>query len=125
MESLNVNAHIILPLLIFIAKIMDVAMGTVRIILISKNRRRTASLLSFFEILIWLMAISNIMKNLDNMICCIAYALGYSSGVYIGMMIEQSISKDNVTSGLVGVTAFFRLFAKRFLIHTAPLHRKF
>ena len=81
-----------LPFLIFIAKILDVSMGTIRILLIAKNKRKTASCLSFFEMFIWLMAISNIMKNLDNIYCGIAYAVGYAAGVYTGMVIEEKIS---------------------------------
>lgn len=92
MESFCFYSYVTLPLLIFIAKILDVSMGTVRILLIAKSKRRTASILSFFEMFIWIMAISHIMKNLDNLTCCIAYAFGYAAGVYIGMVVEEKFS---------------------------------
>lgn len=92
MESLSVYPNFTLPFFIFIARILDVSMGTIRIILISKNRRCSAAVLSFFEIAIWITAISNMMNNLDKISCCIAYALGYSAGVYLGMYIEEKVS---------------------------------
>jgi len=99
MEQLNSYSYLILPLCIFIAKILDVSMGTIRIVLISKNKRVAASFLSFFEMFIWLMAISNIMRNLDNLMCCLAYACGYSAGVYLGMVIEEKITNGNYLHG--------------------------
>ncbi len=92
MESLTLYSHLTLPFFIFIARILDVSMGTIRIVLISKNRRCSAAVLSFFEIAIWITAISNMMNNLDKSSCCIAYALGYSAGVYLGMYIEERVS---------------------------------
>lgn len=98
MEQFNFYPHVLLPLLIFIAKIFDVSMGTIRILMIAKNKRKMASCLSFFEMFIWVIAISSIMKNLDNFMCCIAYAVGYSAGVYIGMVLEEMISGEKRAS---------------------------
>ncbi|MCG8634968.1 MAG: DUF5698 domain-containing protein [Desulfobacterales bacterium] len=123
MESLSIYPHITLPFLIFIAKILDVSMGTIRIVLISKNRRGTASILSFFEMFIWIMAISNIMKNLDNLACCIAYALGYSAGVYFGMVIEERISSGELTQYFKKVSVFSRLVPACFLNHGSQPHQ--
>jgi hypothetical protein len=92
-------------------------MGTIRIVLISKNRRKAASILSFFEMFIWIMAISNIMKNLDNPGCCIAYALGYSAGVYFGMVIEERISKGEFTPYFKKVSLLSRMVPGGFLSH--------
>ncbi|MCU4174033.1 DUF2179 domain-containing protein [Carboxylicivirga sp. N1Y90] len=83
---------IILPLLIFIARIADVSLGTVRIILVAKGYRNWAPLLGFFEVLIWILAISEIIDNLDNWVCYIAYAGGFAAGNYIGMKIEQHLA---------------------------------
>lgn len=117
MESISLYPHITLPFLIFIAKILDVSMGTIRIVLISKNRRRAASILSFFEMFIWIMAIANIMKNLDNMACCIAYALGYSTGVYFGMVIEERFSNGAFAPYFKKVSRLSRMVPGCFLNH--------
>jgi uncharacterized protein YebE (UPF0316 family) len=83
---------VILPLLIFLARIVDVAMGTIRIIFVSRGRRFLAPLLGFFESSIWLLAISQIMQRVDNPLCFIAYAGGFSIGNYVGIRIEEKLA---------------------------------
>ena len=81
-----------IPLLIALARITDVSIGTLRIIFVSKGLRLWAPILGFFEVSIWLMAISKVMANLTNPINYIAYALGFSLGNYIGMFIESRLA---------------------------------
>ena len=83
---------VVLPILIFLARICDVTMGTVRIIAVSRGRRIFASILGFFEVLIWITVISRVMRNMGNPICYIAYAGGFASGTYLGMLIEQRLA---------------------------------
>jgi len=83
---------VLLPLLIFFARIIDVSLGTLRIVMIAKGQKRIAPFLGFFEVLIWLIAIGRIMQNLDNWICYIAYAGGYATGNYVGMLIEEKLA---------------------------------
>lgn len=83
---------VILPLLIFISRIFDVSIGTVRIIMVSRGYRFFAPILGFFEVLIWLIAIGQIMKNLTNVVCYIAYAGGFGMGTYVGMLIEDKLA---------------------------------
>lgn len=82
----------LLPLLIFLARICDVTIGTMRIIMISKGKKLLAPVLGFFEILIWIMAISKIMQNLSNPVCYIAYAGGFAIGNYVGMKVEEKLA---------------------------------
>jgi len=83
---------VLLPLMIFFARICDVSLGTLRIVMISKGQKRIAPFLGFFEVLIWLLAIGKIMQNLDNWACYISYAGGYATGNYIGMLIEEKLA---------------------------------
>ncbi|MFO7575319.1 MAG: DUF2179 domain-containing protein [Bacteroidales bacterium] len=83
---------VILPLAIFLARIADVSLGTLRIIFVSKGMKRIAPLIGFVEVLIWIIAISKIMQNLDNWLCYIAYAGGFAAGTYIGMIIEEKLA---------------------------------
>jgi len=83
---------VLIPLLIFFARIFDVSLGTLRIVMIAKGQKRIAPFLGFFEVLVWLIAIGRIMQNLDNWICYIAYAGGYATGNYIGMLIEEKLA---------------------------------
>ncbi|WP_263833188.1 DUF2179 domain-containing protein [Sulfurospirillum oryzae] len=81
-----------IPLLICLARITDVSIGTMRIIFVSKGLRLWAPILGFFEVTIWLLAISKVMANLTNPINYIAYAIGFSLGNYIGMFIESRLA---------------------------------
>jgi uncharacterized protein YebE (UPF0316 family) len=85
-------SYVLLPLLIFMARICDVSIGTMRIIFVSKGKRNIAPVLGFFEVLIWITAISKIMQNLDNYINYIAYAAGFATGNYVGMIIEEKLA---------------------------------
>jgi len=85
-------ALIILPLLIFFARVADVSLGTLRIVFVSQGRRKLAPLVGFFEVLIWLLALGQIFSNLTNYVYYIAYALGFAAGNYVGLIIENKIS---------------------------------
>ena len=85
-------AWFVLPFLIFIARVIDVSMGTVRVIFVSRGLKYLAPLVGFFEILIWLLAIGQIMKNLSNPACYIAYAGGFAMGNFVGIWIAEKLS---------------------------------
>ena len=90
--SPEIFAYVILPIMIFCARICDVTMGTIRVIFISKGIRYLAPLIGFFEVIIWLLAIGQVMNNLTNVVSYIAYGAGFATGTYIGMYIEEKIS---------------------------------
>ena len=83
---------IIIPLLIFVARIFDVTLGTIRIILVSRGVKIPAALLGFFEVLIWLIAIGRVMQNLNNVSNYIAYAGGFAMGNFVGIYIENKLA---------------------------------
>lgn len=83
---------IVIPVLIFLARIIDVSIGTIRIIMVARDRRSTAAILGFIEVFIWILAISQIMQNLTNIWCYVGYSAGFAAGTYIGMTIERKLS---------------------------------
>jgi len=83
---------VLLPLLIFGARILDQSIGTMRLIFLSKGMKRIAPVLGFFEVIIWLLAVGQIMQHLDNWVCYIAYGAGFAMGNYIGMRLEERLS---------------------------------
>jgi len=89
-------AWVVLPVLIFLARIGDQTIGTVRLIFLSKGYKHLAPFLGFFEVIIWLVTVSQIMQHLDNVLCYIAYGGGFAMGNYIGMTIEERLSIGNV-----------------------------
>jgi len=83
---------IVIPILIFLIRIVDVTMGTVRIIFVSKGLKHLAPIVGFFEVLIWLFAIAQIMQNLTNISNYIAYAAGFATGTYLGIYLESRLA---------------------------------
>ena len=94
--SENGFAFVLLPLLIFFARICDVSINTIRIIYMLGGRRYTATLLGFFEAFIWLLVIREIFQHLDNWLCYVAYPAGFASGIFVGMIIEERIAYGKV-----------------------------
>ena len=96
MFQFDIWTWVVIPLLIFLARIVDVSMGTIRVIFISKGFKKIAPILGFFEVIVWLLAISQVMKNLTNWISYIAYGAGFAAGTYVGMYLEEKISIGKV-----------------------------
>jgi len=94
--SANTYAFVILPLLIFIARICEVSINTVRIIYMLGARRNTATILGFFEAFVWLIAIRQIFQHLDNWASYVAYPGGFAAGIFVGMIIEERIAYGKV-----------------------------
>lgn len=90
--------YFIIPFLIMCSRIIDVSLGTIRIILANKGVRVYAAMIGFCEVLLWLLAITVIMNNLDNVFAYIGYATGFALGTFIGITIEEKIA-----IGLVGI----------------------
>lgn len=88
-------------LLIFGLRLSDVALGTVRAVLVMRGIRPVAALVGFFEILIWVFAVSQVMSHLDNPANVLAYAAGYSSGILLGMFIEERMALGVVVVSIV------------------------
>lgn len=87
---------VILPLIIAIARILDVTVGTIRVIFVSRGLKYYAPVLGFFEVIIWLLAIGQIMQQLDNFMCYIGYGAGFAMGNYIGILLVEKMSLGTV-----------------------------
>ena len=88
---------VILPILIFLARLTDVSLGTMRIIFVSRGVKYLAPVIGFVEVNIWLLAIGQIMENLSNnnpnsIVCTLAYAGGFATGSFLGILIEEKVS---------------------------------
>ncbi len=88
--------YIILPLLVFLARILDVTIGTLRIIFVSKGLKHFAAVLGFFESLIWLIAVAQVMQNLNSWQTYVAFACGFGAGNYVGVVLEERIALGNL-----------------------------
>jgi uncharacterized protein YebE (UPF0316 family) len=91
-DDFDYHSWVILPLIIFLSRIGDVSLGTLRHVFISKGYRRLVPFLGFFEVLIWIIVVAQVMKNLNNAACYLAFAGGFATGTYVGLRIEERLA---------------------------------
>lgn len=83
---------LLVALLIFCLRLVDVSMGTVRILMAVRGRRLLAAVIGFFEVSIFLVAISQVVNNIENWWNVLGYAAGFAVGTVIGMTIENKLA---------------------------------
>jgi len=77
---------------IFCARIIDVSIGTLRIIFLTRGMKYLAALLGFVESLVWIIAISQVMKNVNSWSAYLVFAGGFASGNIVGIWLEEKIA---------------------------------
>jgi len=90
-EIPNVDGmDVVLDLLfIFLLRLISVGMSTVRIVLLGRGRRGPATLLGFFESLIWVLVVVRVLDGLDDPLRMVAFAAGFAAGTYTGSIVEE------------------------------------
>jgi len=88
----NCFDFVVLPVLIMLARVVDVSLDTLRVIMVAKGYRNLAPIMGFFQAFIWLITITRIMANLDNWFTYVGYAMGFGLGTYVGMMLEGKLA---------------------------------
>ncbi|HPE99811.1 MAG TPA: DUF2179 domain-containing protein [Bacteroidales bacterium] len=83
---------VVLPLLIFLARIADQSVGTLRLIFLARGIKFWVPILGFCEVIIWLLAVGQILNDLTNWVAIIAYGAGFAAGNLIGMWIDEKLS---------------------------------
>jgi len=78
--------------LIVLARIIDVSLDTIRVVSVIQGRRSFAAVLGFFEAVIYICAVAKVLMNMNQPVYALAYGLGYASGTYLGMLIEQRLA---------------------------------
>lgn len=91
LEFLHANPAI-LVVAIFLARICDVSLGTVRTIMLFRGRSYLAAAIGFVEVLIWITAAGQVLKDLDAWYLAVAYAGGFSAGNIVGIWMEGRIA---------------------------------
>ena len=86
---------------IFLLRIADVAIGTLRIGFLVRGRPGVAGALSFAESLVWLTAAAQVLSNLDDPVKFVAYAGGYATGTMLGVQIERWVAVGDVMMRIV------------------------
>ncbi len=81
-----------IPLFIFCARVVDVSMGTLRILFVVRGQRLVASMIGFFEVVIWILAVSGAIKYLSHPMAVIAYGGGFAVGTAVGIGLERALA---------------------------------
>jgi uncharacterized protein YebE (UPF0316 family) len=81
-----------LPLIVFFARVMDVTLGTLRIIFISRGKKYIAPVLGFVEVFIWIAVVAQIVRGVNDLVTYLAYAAGFAAGNFVGMYIEDRLA---------------------------------
>ena len=81
---------------IFILRLIDQSLGTLRTLYVNKGKPLFGALLGFVESGIWIIAISQVIRDLNDPFLAIGYALGFAAGTIVGSYIESSIAIGDV-----------------------------
>lgn len=88
-------------LLIFTARILDVSLATMRTLMVVQGRRKQATIIGFFEVIIYVTALGKVVNGLSDPGNLLAYALGFACGNYMGIYVEEEIALGNLTAQIV------------------------
>jgi len=96
----------ILGILVFLARIVDVSVGTLRTISIIQGRTKVAFFLAFIETTVWLLVLSAVLpKVMESPLLGLFYAFGFATGNVVGILFEKRLA--------MGYTNF-RIITNRF-----------
>lgn len=79
-------------LLIFVLRLTDVTLGTLRILMTVRGRKPLAALIGFVEVTIFVVAISQVVRNATNIWSVLGYSSGFAAGTLVGMTIEERLA---------------------------------
>jgi uncharacterized protein YebE (UPF0316 family) len=91
----------VLPLFIFFAEVTVVTISTMRTIFISRGRKVLAPILGLFEVSIWLFAIGQVMQNVNDLRCFVAFATGFAAGNFLGILLEKKLAIGDLVVNVI------------------------
>jgi uncharacterized protein YebE (UPF0316 family) len=80
------------PLVIFLLRIVDVSLATLRMLLSVRGQRVLVPIIGFFEVLIWLFAAGNAIRYLNSPLHVMGYAGGFAAGSAMGLWVEEKLA---------------------------------
>lgn len=90
MELLVEYPYWLVPL-IFLARVADVSLATFRTIVVFRGRKLLASVIGFFEIIIWLAAAAQVLNNIDQWYLALAYAVVLPWGTMSALRLKTTL----------------------------------
>lgn len=83
-------------LIIFCLRLADQSLGTMRNLLVNKSKPIPAALIGLLESAIWVLAVSEVIKDIYDPFLIGAYAFGFATGTVLGSYIENILGVGNV-----------------------------
>ena len=93
-------------LFIFIARVADMSMATLRILMLMRGRSVIASLIGFMESLLYIVALGEVLKHLDSPFNMVFFAAGFAVGNFVGSRIEERIALGYVNAQIISVGSY-------------------
>ncbi len=94
--SLPITTYLLVPILIIGARILDVSMSTIRLLLIMNGKHNIAPFVGAVEVFLWITIVGQIVKGENSMVAYLSYGVGFGLGTYIGMRIEEYLAIGKV-----------------------------
>jgi uncharacterized protein YebE (UPF0316 family) len=82
----------LLPFLIFLIRVTDMSLDTMRVLFVVRGRRAQAWVVGFMQSALWVIAVASVLSHLDNLLNVLAYAAGFATGNVVGMRIEERLA---------------------------------
>jgi uncharacterized protein YebE (UPF0316 family) len=83
---------VVLPFVIFLLRVTDMSLDTLRVLFVIRGQKPQAWVLGFFQSALWVVAVTSVLSNLDNLWNVVAYAGGFATGNVVGMTIEGRLA---------------------------------
>jgi uncharacterized protein YebE (UPF0316 family) len=96
MEYLSDPQAWLFALLIFFLRVADMSLDTIRVLFVVRGKKAITWVLGFFQSLIFVIAISSVLTELDNILNVVGYATGFATGNLVGMIIEQRLAIGHI-----------------------------
>ncbi len=101
MEILSSPQAWLMAGLIFLLRVSDMTLDTLRVLVVMRGRKAIAWILGFFQAGIFVLAISSVLENLNNPLNIAGYAAGFATGNVVGMLIEERLAIGHILLSIV------------------------
>lgn len=91
-------------LFIFLARVLDMGLATIRILMLMRGKSLNAAFIGFFESAIYILALREVILNLDSPVRIGVYAMGFAAGNYVGSMVEERMAVGFATVQVISLT---------------------
>jgi uncharacterized protein YebE (UPF0316 family) len=96
MDAIFSYGPVVSGLIIFLLRICDMALDTIRVLFVVRGKKKLAWVLGFFQSLIFILAISSVLANANNWLNVLGYAAGFATGNVVGMFIEERMALGHI-----------------------------